>query len=156
MVTQFIFQGIGIRSRCNDAFALAPFDVEVEAVEPHGVGARARPVHILEPVAALRLAVLQREIPILMQPRVEIHTAGKRFETVIRDNHEQCLVIDLLHDTADECIHASVEFLNHLRMLIVRNIAGGWMILVEIAPEHVLHPVGRIEHAGTQALLRFL
>ena len=29
------------------------------------------------------------------------------------------------------------------------------MIVVEIAPEHVLHPVGRVEHAGAKALLRF-
>ena len=98
----------------------------------------------------------QREIAVLMQPGIQIDAASERLEAVVGDDHQQGLVVDLLHDAADQFVHARVEILNHLRTLIARHIARGRMIVVEVAPEHVLHAVGGVEDAGAQALLRFL
>ena len=48
-----------------------------------------------------------------MQPCVQIDAARKRLEAVIGDDHQQGLVVDLLHDAADQFVHAGIEFLNH-------------------------------------------
>ncbi len=90
-----------------------------------------------------------------MQPRVQIHAASKRLEAVVGDDHQQRLVVNLLHDAANQFVHAGVQILDHRRALIAGHIARRRMIVVEIAPEHMLDAVRGIEHAGAQALLSF-
>ena len=137
----------------DNSLLLASFDIQIEPVEAHGVGAGARPVDVFEPVAAFGLAVFQREIAVLMQPGIQVHAARKRLESVIGDHHQQRVVVDLFHHAADELVHALVEILNHLAALRLRHIARRRMIFFQIAPEHVLHAVGGIEHAGAEPLL---
>src|SRR5581483_10754384 len=60
------------------------------------------------------------------------------------------------HHPADEFVHASVQILDDGGPLIARHLAGGGMIVIEVAPEHVLHAVGGVEHAGAEALLGLL
>ena len=58
-----------------DAFALAAFDVHIETVQAHGVGAGARPIDVFEPVSAFGFAVFQGQVAVLMQPGVQVHAA---------------------------------------------------------------------------------
>ena len=90
-----------------------------------------------------------------MKPCVQVHAARERFEAVVGDDHEQSFIVDLLDNAADELVHAVVEFLNHVRALVARNVTRRGMIFFEITPEHVLHAVGRVEHAGAETLLCF-
>ena len=91
-----------------------------------------------------------------MQPCIHVHAARKRLEAVIGDHHQQRVIVNLIHDAADEAIHALIQILNHRRMLAVRHIARRRMIFFEIPPEHVLYAVGGIENTRAQPLLCFV
>ncbi len=152
---QLVFQRLGF-GRIHNSLLLAAFDIQIKSVEAHGVSAGARPIHVLEPVAALGLAILQRQISVLVQPRIHVHAACKRLESMIGDHHQQRVVINFFHHAPDQAIHALVQILNHRGMLTVRHIARCRMIFFQVTPEHVLDAVGRIENACAQPLLCFL
>src|SRR5439155_2531061 len=112
--------------------------------------------HVLEPVAALTLAGIQREIPILMQPRVQVDAAGKRLEAVIGDREQQGLVVDLVHDSANKVVHAAIEIFDHTWPLVAGNLSRRRMVIFQIAPEHVLYAISRVENTDTEALRSFV
>ena len=81
--------------------------VEVEAAEPERIGARAAPVDALEIFAARTAPVLQREIAVLQQPRVQIDAAPEGAEAVIGEHEQRRVRIDTLPMVfADQAVHA--------------------------------------------------
>ena len=77
LAMQFLLEGLGLFHGADYAFALASFDIQVQAVQAHGVGARVGPVHIFKPVAALGLTRFQRKLSVLMQPGIHVHASRK-------------------------------------------------------------------------------
>src|SRR5205823_14976476 len=90
-----------------------------------------------------------------MQPGIHVYAASERFETMVRDDKKKRVVIDLVHHPTDQGVHAGIQVFNHSWALIFGHVSGGWMIVFQVAPEHVLYAVGGVEDAGAEALLGF-
>ena len=80
-----------------------------------------------------------------MQPRVQIHAAPERAETVIREHEDRSVRVRIFQRFADQSIHVAIHALDGAGVLRYR------MRRVEIAIEHMLDTVGRIENARHHA-----
>ena len=126
----------------DNALRLAALDVQYIPPRPERVSARAAPIHAVEKRPALAAAVLEVQIAVVAQPRVEIHAAAERAEAVVGEHEQGRLVIDERQRFPDQVVHAAVHLLDH---------AGVRAPLVQMAEKHVLHAVAGIENAGHDA-----
>ena len=60
------------------------------------------------------------------------------------------------HGPADEIVHPPVEILDDVAMLNRNFLGAGGMVLVEIAPKHVLHAIRAVKDAHANAPLDFV
>ena len=118
---------------------LAAFLIDIDAGEPEGVGACARPIDFPEIFSLAGSARLESEIAVLEQPGVEVHTAFEAGEAMIAENEKDRFLIDVCESLADEGIGAHVKFFDHTAV---------GAAAVFLREEHVLHAVGGIEDAG--------
>jgi hypothetical protein len=128
---QLVAQRIELLAVRNDSVAFAADAVHEEPGEAEREGLRPRPVDLLEPVAGGLGAVLQEQVAVLEQPRVQVHAAAEAREAVVGDHHEHRvrLAFDLRADLADERVHPLVGVGDHalvgLELLVpVRRVVG--------------------------------
>ena len=130
-----------------------PAQVEVDLAEAHRVGLRLRPVHALEELAAaeqvlerllLALAV-HHHVAVLHEPGVEVHLAAERVEAVVRHDHEDGVLRDLLPQPAHEVVRPAVDLLDRVAVLRGERRVVHRVPRVDEAPHHVGDAVGRLD-----------
>src|SRR5688572_18175201 len=103
-------EGVVLGALGDDAGRLATFAVDEEAGEPAAEGPRAAPIDRVEPVAGRRLAVLQHEVAVVAQPRVQIDAAPEVGEPVVGDDHDDGVrVARRLEEPSEDAVHALVD-----------------------------------------------
>src|ERR1035441_3190930 len=141
----FALQGGSWSAGLDSALGLAAFLINIDAGEAESVGAGARPIDFLEIFSLAGSAGLKSEIAVLEQPGVEVDTAFETGETMIAEDEQDGLVVDVREGLADESIGAHVEIFD-------RTAVGTAAIF--LGEEHVLHPIGGIEDAGHHSAAR--
>ena len=120
--------GVELLARLHLADPLASLAVDEDAREAEGERLGLLPVHRLEPVAGGLGAVLQDEVALVAEPRVEVDAALEGAEAVVGDDHQQGVIVtlDALHHLADESVRLPVELgddvLELLRVLFLSHI----------------------------------
>ena len=69
---------------------------------------------------------------------------------MVGQDHQHGVPVDLLHDPAHEGIHLNVQVAQHIRVALIGHRRAPAFVLVK-AKEHVLDPVGEVEHAHHRA-----
>ena len=69
---------------------------------------------------------------------------------MIGDHHEnRVIVVTGFHCPPDQIIHSFVQLFNRVAALFIALTMMGWMILVNVPPEHMLNTVSSVEHTNT-------
>ncbi len=149
-------QLLGFLPGIDDSLGELLLDVQEDARQTNGEGARLGPVDTCQVfVVASRIVHLQ--VTVLLQPPVQVDAAAKRVESVVRQDHQQRIaVLALGHRTPHNCVHAAVQILDHMAIGKRNFLGSSRMLLVQVPPEHVLHPIGTVEHADTQTARDFV
>ena len=91
-----------------------------------------------------------------MQPGVEVDAAPERAEAMVRDDHQQVAIADLLHDPPQHAVVVDIELLDGVLVLGIGGVARSRVVVLEVAPEHVLDAIGRVEDTNQRALAQLV
>ena len=96
--------------------------------------------------------IVDFQVAVLFQPAIQIDPAAERVEAVVGEHHQQRVVAGAFrHRAADQIVHAPVQVLDCAGGVWSEFPQAGRDARLVIAPEHVLHAVGAVEHADAQA-----
>src|SRR5271157_1134702 len=135
-------------------------EIQVDPTQSQGIGLRLLPVHMSEQVSGLLAglrSILERQVPLVVKPGIEIDTAPKAVETMIAQGDEQGLVVNELEYLANDGVAAAITVFNEPRKLPARRLAPvGRMIGLTEPPEHVLNTIGRVVKTIEEAAVKSL
>ena len=113
LVGQLPHQPLRFPARRDDAVALAPLEVEVEAVESQPVGPGRAPVHRAErPRLRGSRAPAEAEVALLAEPAVEVERPVEGREAVVGHDEEGRPIVHPLQGLPHEDVHVAVRALD--------------------------------------------
>ena len=97
-------------ARRDDTVLLTTLEVDVQAVEPGGVGLGRTPIDVeKQRKLTLDRRVLQRHVALLEQPRVQVHAPVEGREPVVGHDDQGRVLVDVLQDPPDGLVHLLIE-----------------------------------------------
>ena len=139
---------VGFFAGVNNPLRFTTLNVEKYPRQANSKGLRFGPVNGGE-VLAFAVVVFQSQVPVFLQPAVQVHAVAEGVESMVGDHHQHAAVtIALFQCSGDQIIHPLIQVFDY--MAVVESVIMGRMVGVNVTPEGMLQAVGAVEYTDTQ------
>src|SRR5207248_10209478 len=156
LFSDLLQQGVRLGARRHNALSLASMQVQIQPVEAKPISASLAPIHVGQRLIVVRIGVaLQRDVAIIQQPRIQVERAPVRSKSVIGQNQQSRVLIQLGQNLAEHLVHLLVELLENGTILRGKSCVVCGMLGVNQPPQHVRVQIAAGEVKEEDTFLKF-